>query len=403
MKLQLSKFKPWLAVLGAAFILATASTAGKADLQLKAGDRVVFYGDSITEQNCYTQYVEQFVECRYPELKIHFFNAGWGGDSAGGGLGRLNRDVLPLKPTVVTLFFGMNDGRYSPLSDDILNNYRNTMESLIKALLAKGIRVIVFTPPCIDTDKRPLPYYNATLEGLGKAAIELAVKYHLSYADVYHPMLAYQTAQKAKTAGYSFSLDGVHPNPAGHRVISYEMLAAFGVTAMPALGSIDLKTSQTTGGVSLASNVNHVVTLTASPANVPYWVDPADSESIDDVYGCGLADLAGQKLTVSGLDPGNYVITVGGATFPTTADALAKGFPILGTYSDVGQNMHELINQKDGLYFTAWRRVLIPYPAMPGIAKAYSELLRADDALETAIHSLKPPASVTITITPKSA
>ena len=36
------------------------------DFALKDGDRVVFYGDSITEQRLYTTYVEHYVLTHYP-------------------------------------------------------------------------------------------------------------------------------------------------------------------------------------------------------------------------------------------------------------------------------------------------------------------------------------------------
>ena len=85
------------------------SSLARAEPVLKAGDRVVLYGDSITEQRQYTRFIQQYIQCRYPELKVNFYNAGWSGDTAGGGFGRLERDVLLLKPTVVTLFFGMKD------------------------------------------------------------------------------------------------------------------------------------------------------------------------------------------------------------------------------------------------------------------------------------------------------
>ena len=50
---------------------------------------------------------------------MRFYNAGVGGDTVrGGGAGpidvRLERDVIALKPTVVTVMLGMNDGGYKP-------------------------------------------------------------------------------------------------------------------------------------------------------------------------------------------------------------------------------------------------------------------------------------------------
>ena len=86
---------------------------------LRKGDRIIFLGDSITEQQLYTNYVEAYLASRYPELKLTFFNAGWGGDTAPGGCNRLDRDVLALKPDVVTICYGMNDGGYCPMKPEI--------------------------------------------------------------------------------------------------------------------------------------------------------------------------------------------------------------------------------------------------------------------------------------------
>src|SRR5215470_3345286 len=57
-----------------------AAAKPEGDFALKDGDRVLFYGDSITEQRLYTTYVEHYVLTHYPERRITFINTGWGGD-----------------------------------------------------------------------------------------------------------------------------------------------------------------------------------------------------------------------------------------------------------------------------------------------------------------------------------
>src|SRR5436190_9846507 len=81
---------------------------------LHDGDRVVFYGDSITDQRLYTTFTESYVVTRFPKMNVSFVHSGWGGDRVTGGGGgsidvRLKRDVFAYHPTVMTIMLGMND------------------------------------------------------------------------------------------------------------------------------------------------------------------------------------------------------------------------------------------------------------------------------------------------------
>src|SRR5947209_19513343 len=96
-------------------LIAIATAAAQNPFYLKDNDRVVFYGDSITDQRLYTTFAESFIVTRFPSLNVTFTHSGWGGDRVTGGGGgpidvRLARDVFPYQPTVMTIMLGMNDG-----------------------------------------------------------------------------------------------------------------------------------------------------------------------------------------------------------------------------------------------------------------------------------------------------
>src|ERR1043165_8713305 len=85
------------------------TSSAYADFAIRDGDTVVFLGDSITAARTYGKIIENYTLLRFPDRKVHFVNAGWGGDTAQGGLKRLQRDVLDKSATLVTVAYGIND------------------------------------------------------------------------------------------------------------------------------------------------------------------------------------------------------------------------------------------------------------------------------------------------------
>src|SRR4051812_3623864 len=127
-------------VFGVAFSAgAICSAAEKSGFYLKEGDRVVFYGDSITDQRLYTTFVETYAITRFPKIQLQFVHSGWGGDRVTGGGGgdidlRLKRDVFAYKPTVMTTMLGMNDASYRAFDAKIFQTYTNGYEHIIASL-----------------------------------------------------------------------------------------------------------------------------------------------------------------------------------------------------------------------------------------------------------------------------
>src|ERR1043166_8801996 len=63
-------------------VIAFTISCSAAKFLIHDGDRVVFLGDSITEQRLYTTYIEAYALTRYPKWKLTFRNVGWGGDTS---------------------------------------------------------------------------------------------------------------------------------------------------------------------------------------------------------------------------------------------------------------------------------------------------------------------------------
>ena len=177
---------------------------------------MVFYGDSITEQLQYTRYVMNYYALRYPDLRISFRNAGWSGDSAPGGLERLQRDVLSLKPALVSICFGMNDGGYRAFDQRLYDEYMQGMTGLVKQLKQAGVKVVLLTPGVVDEDIENKGY-NATLARFGDGVKELAAKDRVPVYDLHALMLDVQTQAKRDNPKFTMIPDSVHPPRRGTR------------------------------------------------------------------------------------------------------------------------------------------------------------------------------------------
>ncbi len=385
-----------IAATGAGTLLLCPQIA-RADFPLKTNDRVVFYGDSITEFHNYTRPFQDYVYARYPERHIRFFNAGWSGDKADNGLSRLNRDVMPLKPDVVTVCFGMNDGRYSKLDDAMLANYTAKMDGIVKALTDQKIRVIVFSPSPVDYDRQPGwvaknqlidVQYNKTLEAFGEADKAIARKYGATYIDILHPILDAWAAVKAQNPGSSMIPDAVHPDENGGIVMSGAMLVGMGAEPMPPLA--DVSAAQLTGA-------DKSQIKPQQPVRVPLWMSEIGAQGARAV---GFLKVAGQNLRVRDLKPGTYDVKINGKSLGMWSDKeLNAGVLVPGTYSEQAHKLWDVTNWKEGNNFNWWRNLQLGPVQGPAIDGAVAALKRADDNYQQAIDSLSAPVEgVTIEV-----
>ena len=220
---------------------------------LRDGDTVVFYGDSITEQQMYGRDIETYVATRFPRMHVKFLNSGWSGDTVRGGGGgpigtRLKRDVLPYKPTVVTILLGMNDGGYTTDTPQNYQAYTAGLTHIVDELMRQlpGVRLTLLTPSFFDyaakdrqpppagqgfSFSHPAPDYNQTLIHYGDFVKRLAAQRHLVVADLNAPMLAATVAGRQTDPKFALSGDGVHPNEVGHLIMAAAVLTAWNAPA----------------------------------------------------------------------------------------------------------------------------------------------------------------------------
>ena len=202
-------------------------------LKLKPGDRLAIVGDSITEQKLYSKFMEDYITACYPELKIDVVQLGWSGEVARSFFRRMKKDLTPFNPTVVTLFYGMNDGGYGAFKASIGETYEDSMSKIAEGVIKDNkAKLLIGSPGNVDTNtwKGDAKVYNETLGKLSEICSKIAAKNGASFTDV-HTILG-KTMKNAKAKlGNTYAVcgaDGVHPGPNGHLVIAYSFLKGLG-------------------------------------------------------------------------------------------------------------------------------------------------------------------------------
>ena len=332
----------------------------------KKNDRIVFLGDSITEQQLYTNYVESYLTLRYPGHNLTFFNAGWGGDVAPGGLQRLERDVMSLSPDLVTLCYGMNDGQYTTPKLEVQDPFLRGMRGLLERFKKEGIRVVLLTPGYADEKANPslakVSYNTRGLRRLSDLVLELARDYRVPVFDIHALMNQVDARGKKAEKDFCMAPDGFHPNPAGHLVMAHGLLQALGVPALSLKAQISLPSgrARTSRGVRLSDFKlqNGGIRFSVSLDRFPFYIEPAARAVLPYLP----FEESYNQLIVSirGLSKGFYYFRGElDRSRPYSAAELARGVNLYSLWEVLPlsrpQAVHKFTNDKCQTYYRVWR------------------------------------------------
>lgn len=384
-------------------LLLTAIGPAQNVFYLKDGDRVLFYGDSITDQRLYTTFVETYVVTRFPKLNVSFVHSGWGGDRVTGGAGgpidkRLQRDLFAYKPTVVTVMLGMNDGSYRAFDPKIFDAYSTGYQSLVQKIRAQlpGVRMTLIQPsPYDDATRTPLfeGGYNAVLLRYAQFIKEYAAKEQLDTADLNTNVVAALRKAAATDPAVAQRIipDRVHPGPGGHLLMAAELLRAWRAPALVTGVEIDAAK----GEVTRAANTKlsdlkaaEAITWTQEDGALPLPIDRADAATALAVQSSDvIKEFNWQPLKVTGLKAARYQLRIDGELVGTfTKDELAEGINLTMLPTPMlaqARAVHALTLKHNNTHFAAWRSVQVPFEesTSPNVTKAIEAL----NALETEV------------------
>lgn len=212
-------------------------------MKLEKGQKLLFIGDSITDcdrakpkgeglfgalGNGYVSYVDGLLQSVYPELGIRVVNKGISGNTVRDLKKRWEEDVLQQEPDWLSIMIGINDvwRQYdTPFIKDhhvYINEYKETLERLIQISkpVVKGL--ILMTPYYLESNEQDK--MRQTMDQYGEVVKEIAKEYDCILVDT---QAAFNEVLKEL---YSAALawDRVHPNAAGHMVITRALLGSIG-------------------------------------------------------------------------------------------------------------------------------------------------------------------------------
>lgn len=205
---------------------------------IQANDVVLFQGDSITDcgrnrengedlGRGYPLMTAGLFGALYPEMRVTFLNRGISGNRVKDLRKRWQEDCIALKPTVVSVYIGINDTwrRYDsgdPTSTETFKEgYRSLLEETTRSL--PGVKLVVVEPFVLPEPADRIAW-REDLDPKIQVVRELARE----FGAVLVPLdgLFAQASMRAEPAFWA--PDGVHPSPAGHALIARAWLAAVG-------------------------------------------------------------------------------------------------------------------------------------------------------------------------------
>jgi lysophospholipase L1-like esterase len=225
---------------GTILLLAVSLRAAAADdladqkVTLKKGDRIIFFGDSLTElagkeapkdkvNKGYVRVVGDKLKETHKDLGIEVDWVATGGHTVPDLLKRVDKDVISKMPTIVVIQIGCNDARRIP--KDL---FKTSLEELIDKLQKANIQVVQCTLTSVGEKHDGTNKDDKNLEEFAEVQRQVATAKKVPINDLRKAFVDYwkKSNPDNKPSGI-LTYDGNHWNQQGHDFVAEQMLKKF--------------------------------------------------------------------------------------------------------------------------------------------------------------------------------
>jgi hypothetical protein len=321
---------------------------------LKDGDRVVFLGNSIFENDFQYGYLELALTTRFADKGITFRNLGWTGDNVWGEARstytnpptpyeHLMEDITKAAPTVVFVAYGSVEAQEGQAG---VAHFKDGLNKLIDKIEALGSQaVLLSTIPVVSSDTaQHIDSRNADLELYSKAISDVAMQRSKRFIDIYTPVL--NTSKKADIIENT-----VHLNETGYYYLADVLEKALGMSNDHETSTITIsKPTPYSSNVKILTDSkdnNVIARFVAADKYLPLPFPQASSWVGNDA----------NVVRIVGLKKGYYTLSAGNEQVATaSAKEWEKGVEIKqGPQFEQSARIREMIIRKNELHFFQYR------------------------------------------------
>jgi putative heme-binding domain-containing protein len=214
--------------------------------ELRAGDRVVFLGDTFIEREQQFGWIELMLTTRFPDRNVSFRNLGWSADTPAGdsrfglsllqaghepadeGWKQLHKQLAEAKPSVVFVGYGMASSFPGPAG---LSRFKDDYNRLLDAIekISPGVRFVLLGP--VRHQWVPSPFPNPGTNNLNIVAYTDVIRQIAEARKARFVSLVDAFKEQSRATGQSFRWtdNGIHLIAKGYQDVALKIQAQLGL------------------------------------------------------------------------------------------------------------------------------------------------------------------------------